>query len=352
MNASTTLLTLVMFAAAAAGGNAVASVEPSEAMVTEPGPLSECVILVHGLAGRKISMGALERALRGYGFDVVNWDYLSTRGTVCESAKALHQCYTLNARYHNRVHFVTHSLGGILVRAMLKQHGMPKLGRIVMIAPPNQGSAVARLMLDGPLGWFAGPPGQELQSKGHLDTICATPETPTLIIAGTKALAAENPVSWVSQGALEEPHDGTVSVAETRLPGIETNLEVEDSHIGLPRNPKVIEATIAFLWADEGLGEAERGVFRKGLRILSADPGRIDALLAHMPGLPNIKARTLGGRVWWADLVEVDGWRVQKNVLLKNCRLLDPQNVRRAWGSQAAMLKAFEALAKQCASTD
>jgi len=347
MNACTTLLAFALLTV----GGAEASVEASGAAVAEAEPLRECVILVHGLARRKLSMRALDRALRGCGFDVVNWDYLSTRGTISESAKALHHAYTLNARYHSRVHFVTHSLGGILVRAMLKQHHVPKLGRIVMIAPPNHGSAVARMLLDGPLGWFGGPPGHELQSKEHLDAICATPKTPTLIIAGTKGLDAKNPVSWVSQGALEKPHDGTVSVAETRLTGVETNLEVADSHTGLPHNPKVIEATTAFLRQDRGVDDDERQLLRKGLRILSANPAQIDALLAHIPAMPNVKAPTLGGAVWWADLVVVDGWRVQKNVLLKNCRLLDPLNVRRAWGSQAAMLRAFEALVKQHGTT-
>jgi len=345
MSARATVLVLALFAAAE--GGPAPSAGTSEETVAEAVPMRECVILVHGLAARKVTMAKLERALRGDGYDVANWNYLSTAEGIVQASWGLHECYALNAQYHSRVHFVTHSMGGIVVRAMIKRHDLPKLGRIVMIAPPNQGSAVARLLLRGPPGWVAGPAGQELQSKERLDRICAIPTAPTLIIAGTKPLDVKTPASVATQGTLEKPHDGIVSVAETRLPGIPAPLEIEDSHGALPYNPKVIEAAAAFLQADETVDGDERAVFKKGLRLLSADPVQVDALLARMPGLPNIRARTHGGPVWWGDLVVVNGWRVQKNVLFENCRLLDPQNVRRAWGSKADMLKAFAALIEE-----
>ena len=327
----------------AARGEAGEGVPPASSSPNVSITGRECVILVHGLMRRKSSLNTLERTLGVHGFDVANWDYLSTRQTISESADALYECYELNARYHSKVHFVSHSLGGIVVRCMLKEHAVPKLGKIVMLGPPNQGSAVARTMLKGPLKWVAGPPGQELQSKEYLERLCAAPKTGVLIIAGTKSFDYVNPVSYVSGVALEEPNDGTVSVKETRLEGLPEPLQVKDSHTGLPNNPEVIKAVLDFL-QDASTREKEQSALEEGLRILRQDPGRVKDIISSLPSLPNVRTKTLGGKMFWADLVNVDGWRVQENVLLGNCRLLDPGNVRQAWGKKEDMVRAFEAV--------
>ena len=303
----------------------------------------ECVVLVHGLFRRKSTMSTLEKALTAHGYDVVNWDYLSTWQTISESAAALYECYQLNASCHSRVHFATHSLGGIVVRCMLKDRALPKLGKIVMIAPPNQGSTVARMMLRGPLKWVAGPPGQELRSKEYLDQLCVVPRTEVLIIAGTRSFDPTNPSSYVSGTVLEKPHDGTVSVSETRLDGLPEPVQVADSHTGLPSNPDVVTIALQFL-QDASLREKERSTLEAGLTIIERDPQRIKDVVSSLPSMPNVKFKTLGGKVWWADLVNVGGWRVQENVLFGNCRLLDPKNVRLAWGSKENMIKAFQAI--------
>lgn len=288
-------------------------------------------------------MNVIETALTARGFDVVNWDYLSTRQTISESADALREVYELNARRHPKVHFVTHSLGGIVVRCMLKKYETPSLGKVAMIAPPNQGSALARAMIMGPLKWVAGPPGQELQSKEYLDRLCAVPKADVLIIAGTKSFAVGNPVSYVSDGAIEEPNDGTVSVEETRLDGLPEPLRIEDSHTGLPSNPKAIKAILDFL-QDPAVRASQEATFKNGLDVLRKDPGRIKDVLAAMPSMPNVAMKTFGGKTFWADLANVGGWRVQENILFGNCRLLDPEDVRQAWGRKEYMVKAFEAV--------
>ncbi len=310
-------------------------------------PRRECVILVHGLGRRKSSMRALQDALEGAGFTVVNWDYTSTRQSIEESAKGLYECYALNAKHYARIHFVTHSLGGIVVRCMLKQFIVEKLGRIVMLAPPNQGSAVARLLLNGPLKWATGPAGQELKSKAELDAICATPTENVLIIAGTKSSDIRNPVSWVSQGTLDKPNDGTVAVAETRLDGVDNLIQIDASHTTLPSHPAAIAATVRFIEGREApeVTGKEQETFDKGLNVLRMHPERVKEVIAGTRR-SNVPLPTLGGTTWWADLVVVDGWRVQQNVLMGNCRLLDPGNVRQAWGSKREMLQAFEALLK------
>lgn len=68
------------------------------------------------------------------------------------------------------------------------------------------------------------------------------------------------------------------------------------------------------------------------------------ALLAELGDMPNINFQTMGGKVFWNDLASYNGWRIQQNTLFKNCRILDPDNVRRAWGGIDAMEKIFEKL--------
>ncbi len=63
--------------------------------------------------------------------------------------------------------------------------------------------------------------------------------------------------------------------------------------------------------------------------------------------LPNIPVTTMGGKVFWNELAECNGWRLQKNMITHHCRILDPQNVRRAWGGDEAMAKLFSKFNKK-----
>jgi len=328
----------------------VASVMCGAPPAEPPGSRYECVILVHGLARRKSSMTELARTFQAAGYNVVNWDYLSTRHDIQESAEALYQCYELNAPYNRRVHFVTHSLGGILVRRVLKQHELPKLGRIAMLAPPNQGSALARFVARGPIRWALGPASEQLKSDACIEELCATPAVPTLVIAGTMATSAKNPFSYVTSQKLEGPNDGTVTVAETRLEGGAAEyIEVQAGHTFIMSDPRAVEAASSFIMAhgaagapsppDDGLEQ-----LRLGLLAISKDRAACKAALANTPSEFNIEMGTMGGKMWWADLASLAGWRVQRNVVFGNCRLLDPANKRRARGSEERMLAAFGAL--------
>jgi hypothetical protein len=288
-------------------------------------------------------MNELREAFVARGFDVVNWDYLSTRHTIEESAEALHECYALNERVHPRVHFVTHSLGGVVLRCMLKFHPTPKLGKIVMLGPPNQGSAAARAVLNGPLKWVAGSAGQELKSKEAVAELCAIPKGDTLIVAGTKSFNLANPSSYMSEFTLGGANDGVVAVEETRLEGLPEPMLVDESHPGLTSNPEVIQAALAFILERDQSG-AEKSTFRRGLEVLQLDPKRVKEIVDHLSEHPNLRMKTLGGEAYWADLANVSGWRVQENILFGNCRILNENNVRLAWGGKKDMLNAFESL--------
>ena len=80
----------------------------------------------------------------------------------------------------------------------------------------------------------------------------------------------------------------------------------------------------------------------KGLTLLSETP----KLVEKLPTMPNMNFPTMGGKVFWNDLVNVNGWRVQKNNITGHCRVLDPENVRHAWGGEEDIMNLFEKLLK------
>ena len=208
----------------------------------------DCIILIHGLDRLKSSMTKLEKAFISADFNVVNWSYSSTKLNITEIAHNLYYVFKINSENHNNVFFVAHSLGGIVVRRMMSVFNIKKLDGFVMIAPPNNASAFARWILKYPIiKTIMGPAGQELMNKKYIEKICAIPESGVMVIAGTRCLSINNPNSWLSQSVLKKPHDGTVTVEETKLLNMEKFITVKDSHTFIPSNPKVIKESVEFL---------------------------------------------------------------------------------------------------------
>ena len=207
-----------------------------------------CVILIHGLGRFKSSMTKLEKAFINADFDVVNWSYSSTKLNITDIANKLYGVVKVNSENYSNVYFVTHSLGGIVVRRMMAIYKINNLDGIVMIAPPNNASAFARWILKYPITKIImGPAGQELMGQKHIKKICAVPKSGVMIIAGTKSLSINNPNSWISQSVLKKPHDGTVTVEETKLPNMEKFITVKASHTFIASNSDVIRETVEFL---------------------------------------------------------------------------------------------------------
>lgn len=110
----------------------------------------EGVVLLHGMARTSASLRVMARRLRREGFAVLNLDYESRHGTLESLADAIHPAVAaFAAGLESRLHFVTHSLGGLLVRVYLSQHKPTRLGRVVMLGPPNDGSPIADLLHRG-----------------------------------------------------------------------------------------------------------------------------------------------------------------------------------------------------------
>jgi esterase/lipase len=204
-----------------------------------------CVILLHGLARTHLSMLAMEKALEKQRYQVININYPSREFAINELAQVaveegLNRC---KLKFSDSVSFVTHSLGGILVRQYLQTQQIPELERVVMLGPPNQGSeAVDKLkyfpgyfLLNGPAGQELGTSEQDMPKKlGAVDFELG-------VIAGKRS------INLVLSTLIPGPNDGKVSVASTQIEGMKDFIALPVTHTFMMRNPQVIQQTLYFL---------------------------------------------------------------------------------------------------------
>ena len=206
--------------------------------MTEP-----LVVLLHGLARRHGSLALLGRRLEEGGHQTWARTYPSRRLTIDEAARTVAD-WIVEAAGDREVDAVTHSLGGILVRHM--HDPRIRWRRIVMLAPPNRGSATAAAFVDQSMfRWFYGPAGVALADGAGWPS----PPAPFAVIAGNRGLHIGNPVSWTAglRFPRGEASDGTVLVSETRLDGMAAFAEVDATHTWIMNHPAVAQLALDFL---------------------------------------------------------------------------------------------------------
>ena len=204
---------------------------------------ADSVILLHGLARSDRSMRKLELELSKKGYSVHNVSYASTRKTIERLAEeAIGPALKLCPAEH-KLHFVTHSLGGILVRQYLSHHEIENLGRVVMLGPPNKGSEVVDKLRDFPgFHFINGDAGLELGTgESSVPNRLGAANFDLGIIAGTRS------INLILSRMIAGVDDGKVSVESTKLEGMHDHLEMEVTHPFMMRNSKVIEQVIHYL---------------------------------------------------------------------------------------------------------
>ncbi|MEM7432486.1 MAG: alpha/beta fold hydrolase [Pseudomonadota bacterium] len=205
----------------------------------------ECVVLLHGLNRSWRAMQPMAQALHDAGYSTANVDYPSQSGDIEKLAglavsTGLNECRRAGA---DQIHFVTHSIGGILLRYAHEDSPIPDLGRVVMLAPPNQGSELIDVAGEWPtIDLFAGEAGLQLGTDADSIPSQLGPVDFELgVIAGTGS------VSPIMSAVLPSPNDGKVSVASTQVDGMDDFLVIKTSHRYITQHEAVIVNTQSFL---------------------------------------------------------------------------------------------------------
>lgn len=210
------------------------------------------VVLLHGLWRGWRAMEPLARALAGSGFSTLNLPYPSARLPISTLASMV-RVEVEKIAGAAPVHFITHSLGGIIVRTMMAEPVPWKPGRIVMLAPPNHGSEIVDWAGDGNrlVRRFLGPAGRALGTDGVPRQLPALP-------AGVEAgvIMGRKPAIPFFQKLLETDNDGIVSASRGRLDGLCGFSVIDADHTFIQMHPEAIRLSLEFLksgcWSDAG----------------------------------------------------------------------------------------------------
>ncbi len=195
---------------------------------------NETVILLHGMYQTRIAMWVMQRRFTLAGYPSHNFSYWSAFNTLEQIAKNLIQFIKNNVKTPT-YHLTAHSLGNLVIRKAFK-FGFPKgLGRIVMLAPPNNPSSAAKYWKKNHLyKMFFGRTGQQLSSESFYADI-PLPKSEFGVIAGSRG--------WSYFG---EANDSTVTVRETKLPNMKDFIVLDHEHGYIMNGMDTFQQTVRF----------------------------------------------------------------------------------------------------------
>lgn len=216
---------------------------------------ADCVILLHGLAKSDRDMKKLEKVLNHEGYQAINHDYQSRSAPIEKLAidvvnSALKKCPAPDKKTDtkldekpDKVHFVTHSMGGILVRYYLSKNSIQNLGRVVMLGPPNKGSETIDKYRKVPgFAFISGPSGLQLGTgKLSVPKALGKANFDVGIIAGTRS------INLILSSLIPNVDDGKVSIESTKLDGMNDHIKMPVTHPFMMKNKKVIAQVVNYL---------------------------------------------------------------------------------------------------------
>ncbi len=212
--------------------------------MSDSAPDTDYVVVLHGIARTYRSMRSLAKFLKANGYRVLNVNYPSTRIPLELLIDRINQqVLAFNQDHQRKIHFVGYSLGGLLARGVIHRNRPPNLGRVVQLAPPNQGSEVADFWKNNFLyKWIFGSAGQEMGAEEKSFSRILGPVDYELgVVAGNW--------SWdpVSSALIEGPNDGKVSVESTKVPELTDHIVISTSHTFIIYNRVAWNQTLHFL---------------------------------------------------------------------------------------------------------
>lgn len=232
-----TSLLIVALGAAISAGAAPQQAEPShctpDAAETNN---NQTIVLLHGTGRGRASLWVLDTRLQNAGYNTLNFHYGAHSYSIEEMGRLLCAFIEENVKTPT-YHLIAHSLGNLIIRAAVNTGYPPGLGRIVMLAPPNQPAELARALRDNPIyRWFMGESGQLLASEEFYEQL-PVPEHSFGVIAGNRGQSV----------TLKEPNDGVITVESTKLEGMDDWLVVPQAHGFIMNSRAVAELCIAFI---------------------------------------------------------------------------------------------------------
>ena len=205
-------------------------------------PKPETVVLVHGIWMTGLDMSLMRHRLKHCGFKPVQFSYPTIRCSLKDNATKLQRFVRQleESSGPTSIHFVAHSLGGMLLRQFFNDYPDQRTGRVVTLGTPHQGSQVARRMGCNPFGSM-------LLGKSYLNGLQGdVPPWQTkreiAVFAGQVSVGVGRLIQ-----SLPKPNDGTVSVAETNLEGMSLHRVFPTTHMGLLISDEVAQAVCGFL---------------------------------------------------------------------------------------------------------
>ena len=204
------------------------------------------VILLHGLNRTASSMSKFAFDLSEEGYHVINYTYPSRKYDIqtlaCSFLDSLIKSHCVNA--HKKIHFVTYSLGSIILRKYLEEKPLLNIGRVVMVTPPNHGSEIVDLLKNFfVFSWLLGKAGKQLgaHNSSYVNKL------PKKILFDLGIIAATTSYNPFSYFIFNSTNDGTVSVNSMKMLGMRDYVEVDTTHFFAPTNDDVVKLAVNFI---------------------------------------------------------------------------------------------------------